>query len=226
MSRKINIFFLIFLIPIISFYCSSIRSNSKAKVYSNIKTPKFQIDIYHESLCPFCREFTTGSVQDLLKYENLRKLIKINFHPYGKTTNYSQGNNFKFICQHGENECFGNKIQLCGMKKFDEENGVNFVVCMETAIEMTYNNMNTALNSCVSEKLSKEILECANGQEGNFLMNQEAQKTPQILDHVPYVTFNGIYNPDNEEDIRNSLKDFICRQAQDLNLPECRTINY
>ena len=216
MSNKTNLIFLITLITISYLDCSRLRSSS-----TTTQTPQTVLDIHYESLCPFSQEFINGTLREFLSNPNLRKLAKINFHPYGKTTDQSNGTEFKFTCQHGPNECFGNKVQLCGLKKLDQENGINFVICMETNIPKVNDNISAALKSCViPENLYADILKCANGVEGNTLYHQETSIVPK-LDHVPAIVVNGQFDEYAEEDIRNSVKNYICRQGENSRLPEC-----
>merc|ERR1712004_686327 len=39
--------------------------------------------------------------------------LVINFKPFGKANWTENGNTWDFICQHGPDECFGNKVQAC-----------------------------------------------------------------------------------------------------------------
>ena len=142
-------------------------------------TKIYELDIFYETLCPFSREFITDKVQEVLKSPSLRKSVKINFHPFGKGADKSNGTNFKFTCQHGVNECFGNKIQLCGLKQFNYDNGVNFIVCMESAMPMTNFDMSSALYSCAPGQIYKDIMKCAYGVQGDLLMHQESIKNQQ-----------------------------------------------
>jgi interferon gamma-inducible protein 30 len=183
-----------------------------------------EIDIFYESLCPFSNQFISETIHEFMEIPNFRKFVKINFHPFGKAKDKTVNLNFKFECQHGENECFGNKIQLCALKKLNEENGMNFVICFMTAIPQLGEDMSSALYACVPKKLYKEIQECSYGEEGNLLMHQEAKISPD-LDHVPAIVVNGKYDTDVENDIRFSLRDYFCKIGQNMQLKECKTSN-
>lgn len=187
---------------------------------------RHEYDIFYESLCPYCRQFITENVAEVMKDPVLRNLVKLNFHPYGKTEDKSKGLDFKFKCQHGENECFGNKIQKCALSKMDYENGVNFVICFMTAIPLVRTDMSSALYSCVPKDMVmyKKIMDCAYKAEGDLLMQQEGRITG-VLDHVPAIAVDGKYNEDQETDIRYSLRDNTCKKDNNMELKECKTSN-
>jgi hypothetical protein len=65
-------------------------------------------------------------------------------------------------------------------------------------------------------------MKCAYGIEGDLLMHQKVAESPQ-LDHVPTLVLNGNYDTGVEEDIRNSVKEFICRQGQNAGRTDCKT---
>eukprot|EP00960_Hanusia_phi_P035686 751868-Hanusia_phi.AAC.2 len=90
------------------------KDNGKDKEDKSPK--KIQIDFYMEAECPGCKAFTTSVLTDVLNavgdYVNLRAI------PFGN----AQLNNSVIQCQHGEDECIGNKIELCMMDKYGKNN--------------------------------------------------------------------------------------------------------
>uniref|UniRef100_A0A1I8NDU5 Gamma interferon inducible lysosomal thiol reductase n=1 Tax=Musca domestica TaxID=7370 RepID=A0A1I8NDU5_MUSDO len=115
----------------------------------------------------------------------------------------SVNHTLQFICQHGPEECKGNRQQLCVMNQsYDHVVQTKFVLC-----QMGQKNI-TDIEECTkSLGLSSDIDECMNGDEGNHLQLQAERVTfvyrPQFL---PTIIYDGVFNPILQN---NSLKDFL-----------------
>ena len=180
-----------------------------------------QIDLYFETICPGCQYFITGSFADFLNHPGHSELATVKFHPYGNAIEEKKGDLYEFTCQHGENECYGNVIEVCALNKLPYEEGLNFILCMEKGIQKFQNDMNKALDNCLdSADLKKNILDCAAGKEGNDLQHKVAEGTPDH-EYVPWITFEG----EHDEKVQNKLMDdmvgFLCNLEDNIQKEIC-----
>lgn len=77
------------------------------KFYSTLK-----ISCYYETLCPDSKKFIIHQLNKA--YETFGDQITIELVPFGNVNEYLDKNGvLKYHCQHGIEECRGNKIQVC-----------------------------------------------------------------------------------------------------------------
>jgi interferon gamma-inducible protein 30 len=178
------------------------------------------IDVFIESLCPDCMEFIGGSFKQYQSAVDHEQLAVVNFYPFGNAKESWNGSNWTFECQHGPNECYGNTIEACALNHLSENEGKNFLICIEGNIVKLSKNFDKAVEVCVSdENTRKNILECANGSEGNKLMHEVAQKTPKH-NYVPWVHFNGEHDVNKENKILSNMLDFLRKQDDDYTIDD------
>jgi len=104
------------------------------------KKATVHLDLYYESLCPYCHALLDGPFRRVWNDTDFRNRITVDLIPFGNAMvvpgdKISQGYHFfhpdakypVIICQHKEGECLGNEIQAC----VQDMHGVN------TAVEMT-----------------------------------------------------------------------------------------
>jgi interferon gamma-inducible protein 30 len=177
------------------------------------ETPIPKIQVYIESLCPDCVNFITKSFKDF--YENVQKpnLADIEFIPYGnaKEKFNEETQKYEFECQHGENECYGNLIETCAIQVMGRVQSYSTILCIESNIAKYSKDFDKTLAFCLSndEESLNEVKECVQSDMGNYYEHQMAQKT-ETHTWVPWVVVNGIHDPEVENQIINSLIDYVC----------------
>jgi len=85
------------------------------------------MDLYYETKCPFSQQFITGEVKPALSDPMcVFKDVHINWEPYGNAQDAGA-----IVCQHGGDECFGNKLHICAKEEFgsNEEGLNNWITC-------------------------------------------------------------------------------------------------
>jgi len=73
-----------------------------------------KLDLYYEADCPFSDAFFANDMGTGNTDPACFDQVDINFVPYGNA--HEEGPDTS--CQHGEDECFGNRLHLCAIDKF------------------------------------------------------------------------------------------------------------
>ncbi|CAB0000903.1 unnamed protein product [Nesidiocoris tenuis] len=140
---------------------------------------KLNVDLYYESLCPGCRALITGQLVDVAAA--LDEYLNINLVPFGNAR--YQGKTI--VCQHGEEECLGNKIHACAIKRLNNQlQQVQFVGCMDKIPSVEDGG-----KQC-SAKFNLEwedVQSCANGSEGEALHASYGKATLALSPTNPFV---------------------------------------
>lgn len=168
------------------------------------------LTIHTESLCPYCQQFYTTSFAPYLS-SNL-SLAEITIVPYGKAKKSS--NSFlkpTIICQHGENECYGNKIELCILDTLGNiRKAHEYISCIEQFIFDFREDFDRSTDYCIEDNnLRETIKKCANSQKGLDLLTKIGNNKSSKVPYVPYILVNGVHNEDYEERILSNLTQFL-----------------
>ena len=172
-----------------------------------------KIQVYIESLCPDCYNFIVGSFKDFYEKVKRPNLAQIEFIPYGnaKEEYNTQTKKWEFTCQHGEPECYGNLIETCAIQKMGRVNSYSAILCLESNIEEYDFDFDKTLEFCFKEDQTtlNEIKNCVSSDMGNLYEHQMAQKTESHF-WVPWVVVDGVHDIDVENQILESLIDYVC----------------
>merc|ERR1712012_1382016 len=105
-----------------------------------VENPSVDLTVYFESLCPDSIKFVSRDVP--AAWRLFGPDLRISFKPFGKASwshhdPDENGVEFDFECQHGPDECFGNKVLACALW-FVEEPAlqVPFMECLVKTHEM------------------------------------------------------------------------------------------
>jgi interferon gamma-inducible protein 30 len=161
------------------------------------KNPPSVVDVYMESMCPYCRDFAVRGIKKFLATEGHEELAEFNFIPYGNAKEQLVDNKYVFTCQHGEAECEGNLIETCIIHLFNKPEANDLIVCLE---DNAYDGWDSALTTCIDDQDKIDaIRNCQNSDEGNILQHQMAARTDALNPphkYVPWVVIDGKHNDD------------------------------
>ncbi|KAI8426679.1 hypothetical protein MSG28_014394 [Choristoneura fumiferana] len=109
---------------------------------------------------------------------------------------------WQFTCQHGADECYGNKLQSCILKDRGllDTDKMELVICL-----MTQANPDKSLDT-----------RCAGGDQGDTLLASNGDKTDGVqrpLAFVPTVVVNERFDQAIQDEAVTNLKAVICRLA-------------
>jgi interferon gamma-inducible protein 30 len=181
----------------------------------NLKTVNSQeplkIEVMIESLCPDCMNFLESSFKQYHNLPGNAFMATVSLIPFGNAQEKLVSSKWEFNCQHGENECYGNTIQACAIKKFDRKKSNDFLICSYNKINSFRSNFEQTTKHCLpSSNDHNTVLECAKNYEGNNFQHEFALKTPKEHTYVPWVLVNGVHNKETEKKVIDNLNKFIC----------------
>ncbi|XP_022822422.1 GILT-like protein 2 [Spodoptera litura] len=201
--------------------------NFKADLYEvDRKEPteepeKVEIKLFYECLCPDCRIFDTMSLKPTVA--KLAPYLKLHLYPYGnaQTTEISDGV-YKFKCQHGPKECYGNKLHACAIDYLSNITAtVFFNSCLMDSARKNNGSDDQAADECgrILGVHPGQIKFCAKHDRGMYLLKHFGDESKKVgFKYVPYILINGVENDGSKfmKDVCAAFKHppAACAQAQ------------
>lgn len=127
---------------------------------------------------------------------------------------------FQFVCQHGNNECLGNKAHACALAKLTKDESAAFINCMMTSFEAP-----SDAESCAQElgiNYAATIGPCYNSWEGPTLLAAHGIKTHDLnptLYYVPWITYDDVWTVEDMTGSETDLLGLICTKLDAENRP-------
>lgn len=177
------------------------------------KPPKLQIFV--ESLCTDTAKWVTFQLKSLIDNEHYHQLVgSIEIIPYGKVVISTADGVHSYKCQHGDNECYGNKIQNCGISILNKNSFFDLMFCHYEIIyrEGRFNqDFEKILSNCIdNQNQVNDILDCANSDMGLLLFLEAGKKTSNAgLNFVPFFVINEQTNQEYQDAIYKDLLTFL-----------------
>jgi interferon gamma-inducible protein 30 len=197
-----------------------------------------KVEIYYETLCPYCTHLFNDSVRPIFEDKELSKRVDFHLYPFGNALvlakeNISEGYQFwhkdaiypVFKCQHGEQECLGNMIQACAIDELKKvELYLPMTICMSSydtafGIEKTSYECGQQLGIDM-----KRIKQCANSRTGSELLSEYGDaSTSENLNrtYVPWVVVNGVHEEDADG---GELLKPLCAVLEDPKPEMCKDV--
>merc|ERR1740121_341329 len=133
-----------------------------------------KVNIYYETDCPFSKNFVASEMGPLLADPAcVQTQTDFNWVPYGNANVAQTG--APDGCQHGEDECFGNRLHLCAKREFgaDTDGLTQWVTCVMTNLvpdgKMSHDE--ATFRACDGDK-ADELLDCANNDESMDMLKE------------------------------------------------------
>ena len=96
------------------------RPQMKLKFAKNAQSEPVALELYYESLCPYCQDFIKTQLTPT--WDTLRDtgIFTFKMFPYGNayTTDDDGDGIWEFDCQHGNEECRGNIWEICLIDRY------------------------------------------------------------------------------------------------------------
>ncbi|CRK98817.1 CLUMA_CG012046, isoform A [Clunio marinus] len=185
---------------------------------------KVKMDIYYESLCPDSMRFFSDELTPL--YNNFKQHMDITFIPFGKSNSYETAESeIEFECQHGPDECFGNKVQGCMLSRIlDQDTQFAYLSCqMVIGADRTH-------QTCVEQFGFdwNEIVQCTQSEFATRQQLGYEQITTPVLQQtnwVPTIAYNGRIDENSIGGRAPPLKELLCDLIYNTN-PACKVKRY
>lgn len=194
-----------------------------------------RIQLYYESLCPYSIAFITEQLWPT--YVRVGYLMDVQLIPFGNAFKEQQQQkpnsrgerfavgrreepDYKYSCQHGPDECFGNVVQSCASHIFNDTIlSLAFVTCMSLA-----ERPHQAGRECARgiARNWKAIQRCANGGKGRLLQDEMGERTWNLdppHHYVPWIVINGVHNNEQQAMAQTDLLQVVCDATPDGRKP-------
>ncbi|MCL7047463.1 hypothetical protein MKW94_025030 [Papaver nudicaule] len=166
---------------------------------------RVSLDFHYDSLDNSSSEFLVKIIPNIL-LEELDDFVKLTLHPYGKSR---VGRNGTVLCQHGQKECFLNKVEACAIHVLPHNMGAYFVFCVQYMVSKGLVNSWEACFDLLIGMDRNPVVDCYNSDVGTKLelryANESSALVPAIT-QVPWVTLDEVplYNT-SYENIRKAV---------------------
>ena len=123
----------------------------------------------------------------------------------------SNGTVLTHSCQHGPNECYGNKVHACAIASLESGTAAAFVNC-----SMSQPDPPSAGPVCANllNVSYSRIEECVNSQEGEFLLAaygvRTHSQTPSVY-WLPWITYNNTFYEQDLDASQQDLLPVVCK---------------
>lgn len=185
-----------------------------------VTTKKVKIVVIYESHCPYSRRFVHSQLYPT--YKLLGKYLNVTILPFGKASSWNEtdkdGHNvIKFHCQHGPNECEGNKLEACTVKVVKETLvAIQIIACMSESFMP-----HKVAKDCVEKAgVQWRLIETCFNKDGDALLYEMAKETWKVkahVDRVPLVVVDGQMDNYVEVMAQKDLLGLTCGQLGSTN---------
>jgi len=195
-------------------------------------TWKVKIEVHYETKCPDCEAFLGGPFYDIWQNKEMRERLDVKLVPAGNVyaipmAEISEGYRFwhpesvnhewAFMCQHGDEECFGNLVQTCVMNRTLPETYVPFVACMANSTTYGY-GIEKGVYECLlqipdapSNVAPDHIRACIATKDANELMYENIMLGQvRNISYVPWILIEDSHDIDTDVVDSSTLLAALC----------------
>ncbi|XP_034475544.1 GILT-like protein 1 isoform X2 [Drosophila innubila] len=157
--------------------------------------------VLYESLCEDSQEFLKNLWPVFQEYH---QCINLTLVPHGKSTRVSNG----FKCQHGRQECWGNRMQNCALhSNLNQLQQMRFVACQMKSLKLVRSKSFKCAKTLHIENRVKKCM----GKHDNKLQAEAARITDHYsYSEVPAIIFNGVFNESIQRSTRANVHQTLC----------------
>uniref|UniRef100_A0A6P7FUP8 Gamma-interferon-inducible lysosomal thiol reductase-like isoform X1 n=2 Tax=Endopterygota TaxID=33392 RepID=A0A6P7FUP8_DIAVI len=184
------------------------------------------LTLFYEGLCPYCHEFILKQLYP--SYQKLESSLKLDFVPFGGSrSSRSADGKIIFTCQHGDEECYINRIHACVLdQKPSSSDFVTFIYHHLSATEerrrSEQEELELAKKWLPSSVSWDKVNDCYHGERGTELLlsyeDRQSKLHPKLA-YVPNIRFNGVFDVKIEQKARENLVLAVCSLLKE-NKPE------
>ena len=167
---------------------------------------KVNVGVYMESCCPDTQRFIVDQLRPAWEMPGFNDIANVILSPYGKENYTFYDNEYYFTCQHGSEECLGQRIESCVIALYPDpliyipyiinlETQFNDIKCQNSThcCNPTPYAKETAYQTILDWNLIENCYE--NTINGNNAVLNQANITYALkpsLTYIPWITINGV----------------------------------
>ncbi|CAB3370534.1 Hypothetical predicted protein [Cloeon dipterum] len=177
-----------------------------------------KVSVYYESLCPDSMRFFSNQLH--ATYQLLGSdAITVDFLPYGKATHTQDANGqWSFQCQHGAEECRGNKVQACGLKYITEpdlQEAYAHCVMSNSYPPDAGQACATSVGGVTDYSAISSCIASAEGDEALVAYGDRTHALGSILSFVPTIIYDDVFDQDDQNESLYNFRGVVCRHLPD-----------
>ncbi|KNC86668.1 hypothetical protein SARC_01205 [Sphaeroforma arctica JP610] len=185
----------------------------------DVEPKKVKVELYMESMCPFCSTFLQGALTKAWEDPIIRDIMEINVIPYGNAheiPNPTAADDYGYQCQHGPNECRGNLQMACAKHVLkDSEKWFPYIRCLEID---NPRDPASAASECENILMLPDeeivaISHCVTSDLGKKLIHENAVKTMSLKPphkYVPWIVVNDKHTDELQAAAQSDLIALVC----------------
>lgn len=163
---------------------------------SSVSADSVMVKVLSEYRCPYCRDFTNDQL--VPAKDSLGDLLEVDIVPWGNTV-VKDG---QIVCQHGDLECYGDRIQACAFKEAFggwplSADAVRFAACSEVNSKNCTTTDYSCWQVCTNEENIAIIEDCEKNRSTELMEEMKARTEPHR--GVPWITIDGSKAVDPED---------------------------
>eukprot|EP01134_Creolimax_fragrantissima_P003619 CFRG3619T1 len=205
---------------------------TKMEVTKMEVAPKIKVELYAESMCPFCSNFIQGSLANAWQASGVFDIMDIDVIMYGNAheiPNPTVHDKFGYQCQHGPKECEGNIVMACAIHVLDDvQQWFPYILCLE---KLRPTDPGSAESECedflfVTQSKIKALHDCVSGDLGKSIIHKNAERTANLdppHKYVPWIVINGQHNEAIQTAAQHDLAGFVCEMYTGTKPDGCPT---
>ncbi|KAF5308906.1 hypothetical protein FQR65_LT00606 [Abscondita terminalis] len=184
---------------------------------------QIKLHILYESLCPYSIKFIQEQLYPV--WPEIAPYVNIHFVPFGNSASLEDG--VSFTCQHGPQECLGNKIQSCALNGLNDQNAqVEYVNCFMGTYKKSVDKNNTKeMGQSCAEAVGlpwNYVKSCTKSLVGVKLQLKAEMFTLQHKPKsVPTILFNGHFYQKAQDESQVNFRGVVCSFIEQLNPDAC-----
>jgi len=178
-----------------------------------------RMSIYYESICPDSRRFMLQQVIPL--FDKFDQFVDLELIAFGNANvSYPNFDNKPYFqCQHGPDECYGNKAHSCVIELTrNTRSTLQYIKCM---FEPDDWKMTRTVAMRCANRLSIEwdrLRDCIDGTQGDRIMIANSHKTFNLIPghkSVPWIVIDGKHDDVMQSRGEDNLLKYLCETFHD-----------
>ncbi|KAM3132334.1 oxidoreductase activity protein [Paramecium bursaria] len=182
-----------------------------------------KVQIFMESQCPDTHRLIK-QMQSALQIKDIENQIEFEYIMFGKGQQKQKADlTWEFECQHGEVECYGNRLETCAQQLLSWKEQLKLLGCMHGVKRKSIDDYDQAIVNCLKDDdcALEKTAQCMKEKVSNYLQHKAADITlAQNLTFVPWIVIDGVHDDELDASIRQDFMKWLCQYVDCSNKVE------